>query len=929
MAHIPTWRRYARFFGADVRSDVDEELRFHLEEKTRDLIASGLAPDAARAEAQRQFGDTAEVRQLCQALANSREKTLERRDYWTGWGQDVRYAARMLRKAPLISAVAILSIALGIGANTAIFTLLDQILFRTLPVPEPDRIVRVSTQGFYYGGSLGTGRELSWPIYSELRDRNQAFSGLFALFPFRPAVHAGGPAEVAEMTDGELVTGNYFRTLGVGAIRGRVIGDEDDRVPGGHSVAVISYAYWQRRFGSDPGIIGRSLSISNQPMTIIGVLEPGFDGMNLANASQVFVPLMMEGLMIPPNPRMTEGGLRWLKAYARLKPGISPEQAEAGLAPLYRTLREQDLADARFSRASATVKRRYLNENQIDITPASEGYTPMRGQLQRPLWMLMAIVAGVLLIACANVANLLLARGASRQREVALRLSLGATRGRIVRQLLVESVMLSAAGGLAGLLLAVAGARVLVGFLTDPQNVSSISATPDVRVLMFTGFIAMATGLLFGLVPAFQSTKPELAPTLKDQAGSVVGGGHVRVRKALVVSQVALSLLLLIGAGLFLRSLNGLMTLDLGFKREHLLTFGADPLVVGYRGVRAKQYAMDLLSKVRATPGVEAAGFARLGLLWGGAWGNSITVEGYQAKEDELVGSRLNSVSPGYFEAMGIPLLMGRDFTDADFRVHGPGEASDDRDEGYRVAIVTEAFVKRYITGHPIGRHIGMGNDPGQATRIEIVGVVKDSTYTWPGEERAWQIYFPFLESRDPSAAWFYVRTAQDPEAMLQTMRLTMRDLNPNVPPLQLRTMETQVRRSLVNQRLTTGLSLVFSLLATLLAMVGLYGVMAYGVTRRTREIGVRMALGAVTRRVVWLILREALILIAFGVALALPATWWLSRYVQSELHGVTATDPLTVVVAVAALTAVAMTAGMIPAMRAARIDPLTALRQD
>jgi predicted permease len=929
MSRTPAWRRYARFFGVDVRSDVDEELRFHLEEKTRDLIAGGLAPDAARAEAQRQFGDTAEVRQLCQTLGASRERSLARRDYWSGWAHDVRYAGRMLRKTPLVSTVAILSIALGIGANTAIFTLLDQILFRKLPVLEPDRIVRVSTEGFYYGASIGDGRELSYPIYMELRDRNQAFSGLFAMLPFRPAVHTGGRSETAEMTDGELVTGNYFRSLGIGAIRGRVIGEEDDRVPGGHSVVVISYAYWQRRFGGDPNIVGRALSISNQPMTIVGVLEPGFDGMNLADSSQLFVPVMMEGLMVPPTPKIPERGLRWLKVYARLKPGITPEQAEASLAPLYRTLREQEVTEVRFSRASTNTKQRFLKENQIDITPASEGYTPMRGQLQRPLWVLMAIVAGVLLIACANVANLLLARGAARQREVALRLSLGATRGRIVRQLLVESLMLAAVGAVAGLLLATAGARVLVGFLTDPENVSAISATPDLRVLLFTGTIAVMTGLLFGIIPAFQSTKLELSATLKDSAGSVAGGGHVRLRKALVVSQVALSLLLLIGAGLFLRSLNGLMTLDLGFKREHLLTFGADASFVGYSGPQVKQYAMDLLAKVRATPGVEAAGFARLGVLWGGAWGNSMTVEGYQPKQDERVGSRLNSVSPGYFQAMGIPLLMGRDFTEADSRVDGKGEATDDRDEGYRVAIVSESFAKRFITGHPIGRHIGMGDDPGTPTRIEIVGVVKDSVYTWPGEDLTWQIYFPFLESYDPTSAWYYVRTAQDPESMLQTMRRTMQALNANVPPMELRTLETQVRRSLVNERLMTGLSMVFGLLATLLAMVGLYGVMAYGVARRTREIGVRMALGAVAARVVWLIMREALTLLVCGVAIALPAAWWLSRYVRSELHNVTPTDPATIVAAVAALAVVAMVAGMIPATRAARIDPLRALRQD
>jgi predicted permease len=929
MAHIPAWRRYARFFGVDVTSDVDDELRFHLEEKTRDLVERGFAPEHARAEALRQFGEVVEVRRLCEAWGHTRQRTVERRHYWTGWWQDLRYAARTLRKTPLVTAVALLSIALGIGANTAIFTLLDQMLLRKLPVVDPDRLVRVYTQGFYYGSTNGTGRELSYPLYLDLRASTssaQVLAGIFGLFPFGAAVSGGDRAAMAQ---GELVTGTYFPTLGIGAIRGRVIGPDDDRVPGGHSVAVISYAYWQRRFAGDPEVVGRTLTISNHPLTLIGVLEPGFDGMNLATATEVFVPVTMEAQMMPTAKRLADRGLRWLKVYARLKPGVTPEQVKVSIEPFYRALREQELNDVRFARASAATKQRFVNDNHIDVVTASEGYTPMRGRLQRPLWMLMAIVCGVLLIACANVANLLLARGASRQREVALRLSLGATRGRIVRTMLVESLMLAIVGGLGGLLLAIAGVQLLIGFFVDPDSITLIRATPDLRILAFTSTVALLTGLLFGIVPAFQSTRPALAPTLKDQAGSVLGGGHVRVRKALVISQVTLSLLLLIAAGLFIRSLNGLMTIDLGFRRERLLTFAADPTLVGYKGARAKQYAMDLLAKLRATPGVNAAGFARIGLLWRGAWGSSIAVEGYRPKEDEEIGARLNAVSPGYFEAMGIPLLRGRDFHEGDFRVPGQADQTDAADEGYRVAIASESFVKRYIQGEPIGRHIGFGPDPGTPTRIEIVGVVKDSTYTSPDEERQWQLYFPFLESADASSASFYVRTAQDPESMLQAVRRVVQQIDPNVPPLVLRSMDVQLKRSLVNQRMVTGLSTVFSLLATLLAMVGLYAVMAYSVTRRTREIGVRMALGALALRVVWLIMREALTLIAIGVAVALPAAWWLGRYVQSELYGITATEPTTIGVAVLGLTLVAAVAGLIPAMRAARINPICALRHE
>ncbi|MPZ17604.1 MAG: FtsX-like permease family protein [Luteitalea sp.] len=927
MGEKPAWRRYARFFGADVASDVDEELRFHLDEKTRDLIDSGLTPEAARAEALRQFGEVAEMGRLCQALGQSRERTIERRHAWTGWGRDLQYAVRTLRKAPIVTAVAVLSIALGIGANTAVFTLLDQVLLRKLPVDAPDRIVRVHGEGYYYGSTMGSGRELSYPLYLDFRNHNQVFSGIFGLCPFNAAVSAG---ERAEMTPGELVTGTYFSTLGVGAIRGRVIGPDDDRVPGGHAVVVISHAYWQRRFGADPYIVGRTLTISNHPMTIIGVVEPGFNGMNIAAGTQVFVPVTMTAEMfadVGPS-RLEDRGLRWLNVFARLKRGVTPEQARASLAPFYRSILQTEVNDERFARATDTTKRRFVNDNHIAVTLSPGGHTPVRREMQRPLWILMAIVCGVLLIACANVANLLLARGASRQREVAIRLSLGATRGCIVRQLLVESLMLAIAGGLAGLLLATVGVQLAIGFFVNPESVTLIKASPDLRVLSFTGTVTVLTGLLFGLVPAFQATTPALAPTLKDQAGSVLGGGHVRLRKALVASQVALSLLLLIGAGLFIRSLNGLMTLDLGFETGRLLTFGANPRLAGYEDTRVKHYAIELLAKVRATPGVSAAGFAQVALLRNGWWGSSIAVEGYQATEDQGIGSRCNAVSPGYFEAMGIPLLMGRDFNEGDFRVAEPAGETAEQEE-YRVVIASESFVKQYIQGNPIGRHIGFGADPGTPTPIEIVGVVKDSTYASPAEERQGQLYFPFLESRHPRTAWFYVRTAQDPGSMLAAMRRVMQEIDPNVPPLAMRTVDNDLKRSLVNQRLVTGLSTVFGLSATLLAVVGLYGVMAYSVTRRTREIGIRMARGARATRAAWLIMREAMMLVAIGVGVALPAVWWLSRYVQSELYGVAPTDPMAIGVAVLGLTVVAAAAGLIPALRAARINPIRALRHE
>ena len=678
MARTPAWRRYARFFGVDVRRDVDDELRFHIDAKTQALIDGGLSPDAARAEALRQFGALSDVRALCESLGTAGVRRGERRLLLTGWGQDLRYALRTLRRTPLVSCVAILSIALGVGANTAIFTLLDQVLLRLLPVPDPARVVRVQTEGFYYGSTNGTGRELPYPMFTALRDHQQVFDGMLAYFPIGAAVREEGGTASAEMTPAALVSGDYFATLQVQAGRGRLLTPQDDR-PGAAPVAVITHRYWQRRFAGDAGVLGHTLLVGTQPVTIVGVVAPGFDGMNLASATELFVPLALDGPMQSGASRLERQGLRWLKVYARLKPGVTERAATASLAPFYRALRERDLDDVRFARAAAEVKRRYLDENQLQVVPGGGGLTPMRNQMRSPLVVLMAIVGGVLLIACANVANLQLARGAARQREVALRLSLGATRARVVRQLLVESLLLAGIGAAAGVVLAAGGVQVLLALLIDPDSPSLLVATPNLRVLGFTALIAGAAGLLFGLAPALQSTRPALAPTLKDQAGTVAGGAGVRIRKALVISQVALSLLLLVGAGLFIRSFQRLMAADLGFRTEQIVTFGADPTPIGYRGHRVKQFAIDLLARVRATPGVASAGVARVSLLAGGAWYEGFAVEGRPIRTDDGVDSRVNAVTPGYFDTMRVPLRMGRDFRDTDYSRRGAGR------EGRRV----------------------------------------------------------------------------------------------------------------------------------------------------------------------------------------------------------------------------------------------------
>jgi len=549
----------------------------------------------------------------------------------------------------------------------------------------------------------------------------------------------------------------------------------------------------------------------------------------------------------------------------------------------------------------------------------------MRRALTTPLWVLMATAAGVLLIACANVANLLLARGAARQREIAVRLALGATRSRIAGQLLVESLLLALAGGAAGVAIAAVGAPAVLAFFVSPDAPAPISTAPDWRVLAFTFAISTLTGILFGMAPAIQSTRPAVAPTLKDQAGSVLGG-RARLRKVLVASQIAISLMLLIGAALFTRTLGNLLAVDIGFDSSRVISFGIDPTLNGYDAPRTRQFTKALLAKLDATAGVESAGIASMRILEGNQWTTSITVEGYQAKTNESSSQWANSISPGYFQTMGIPLLAGRDFTERDERLAPPAQGERD----FRVAIVNERFAKHYFGNETaVGRRIGQGGNPNTPTPIEIVGVVRDSKYTDVRDDVQRQVFFPYLESSQPSGYTVYLRTRQPADRMFEVVRQAMREIDPNLPVYGTRTLQRQVAQSLSRERLVSAMTATFGTLATLLAVVGLYGVMSYTVSRRTREIGVRVALGASAGTIRWLVIREVLVIAAAGVALGLPAAWWLARYVSSQLYGVQPTDPITFVGATALLTVVAGLAGLVPSGRAAKLDPTTALRAE
>jgi len=834
---------------------------------------------------------------------------------------DFRLASRTLWKAPLFTTLTVVSLALGIGANTTIFTLLDQVVLRKLPVERPDELVQVQIHGSFHGNSWGDGSELSYPMYLEFRQSNAAFSGMFARFEW--PMHIGTTRGI-ERVSGELVSGTYFPTLGVRAALGRLLTPADDRVPGGHSVAVLSHGYWKARFASDPTIVGQKLTVNSHPFTVIGVAAEGFSGIDVGSATQVFVPMMMKAQMTPGWNFLDDRRGRFARVFARLRPGMTAEGAQSLLQPSYKAQRAEELKAPFFANASDFSKREF-QQATLQIVPAARGHSETRSNLNDPLWTLMAIVIGVLLIAGANVAGLLLARGVARQRDMAIRLALGGTRYRIIRQLMAESVVLALGGAVLGLVLATWGTSLLLTLFVDSESAVSVNASPDARILAFNFALALAAGLVFGLVPAWQTTRPELAPTLKEQSGSVVSGGSVRLRKAIVVVQVALSLLLLIGAGLFVRSLSNLLAQDPGFNADSLVAFNVEPSLNGYESDKTKRFAGALLERLKASPGVTAAGVSNIPILNGGSWNSTVMIDGRAARPGEPVIAYNNLVMPGYFSTLGIPLLRGRDFTEHD-AYWGPSVEG----RTFSVAIANRKFVEQYLgTSDPIGRRVGFGGEPGTPTPIQIVGVVGTSKYVGIRDEAEPQLFFPVLQQDGPRSFAFYVRTAQTPTAMFDTVRRTMRELDADLPIFGLSTMEERVQRSVTNERVIAGLSSVLGVLASLLAVVGLYGVMAYTVTRRTREIGIRMALGAQGRAVAWLFVRESAILVGLGFLVAVPSAWALGRYVESLLYGLKPADPWTMLAAMIALAVIAAAGSLVPARRAARINPLTALREE
>lgn len=832
------------------------------------------------------------------------------------FASDFRFALRTFRRSPLFTAVAVLSLALGIGANTAMFTLIDQLMLRLLPVRDPEQLVMLWTTGPHLGNNRGS-RAASYPMYQDFQAKAPAFSHVFCRYLNPVSISFDGRTE---RVNAELVSGNYFDALGVRPALGRVFTPEqDDRLYKGHPSVVLSYDYWATRFASDPAIVGRKMLVNNYPMEVVGVSVPGFTGLDPSRSPQIRVPIQMKPVITPGWDSIGDRRSQWIQMFARMKPGYSVASATASLQPLLKQILAEELTQEQLRDVSAYNRDRFL-QRIVKAEPAAAGYSELRQSYATALIVLMCMVGLVLLIACSNVANLLIARAVSRQKEIAVRLSVGASSRQLLRQLLLEALMLSVTGGVFGVVLAVWTTRALLRFLPSDTTTIMLRAEPDWRILAFSAGLVLVTTVVFGLVPSIQALRVDLWNTLKDAGGAVAGHARsARLRKGLVVAQVALSFLLLCGAGLFVQSLTNLRNVNSGFHDlENLVTFQVDPALNGYDLPRLQAFYRNLLESIRATPGVNSASYASVPLLHGSEWDSSMSVEGHQAKDGEDIQAYMNSIAPSYWQTMGIPMIEGRDF--------------DDRDRGdkFRVAIVNRQFAEHFFGKRSaVGRHIGFGGGPKTKLDIEIVGVVENSLYEGPRQGVRRQVFVSGMQSSFPGSVAFYVRTTTESRSLFSTLRQQVARLDGAMPIYEMKTLESQLDETLGTERLIAALSAAFGILATALAAIGLYGVMAFVVAQRTKEIGLRMALGAQQRSVQWLVLREVLILLGVGLAVALPTALLLSRYVSSQLFGVQPADLSTAATALALLSLVAAGAGFVPARRASGIDPMIALRYE
>lgn len=834
--------------------------------------------------------------------------------------QDIRYGIRMLLKKPGFTLVAILSLALGIGANTAIFSLVDAVLIRSLPVQEPDQLVlfgKGKDVGMTNGFPDQSWDLFSYSFYRQAQQRTDVFSGVASLLSLTWTVHgfvnANGPGSDIEQLQVQLVSGTYFPVLGVNAGLGRVLTDADDQTPGGHPVVVVSHAWWQQRLGGDPAAVGKTITIDDVAYTIVGVAPKEFFGTTVGTQPDIWMPLSMEKQLPPMHwETRTHDEFQSLYVIGRLQPRVPAEQASGVVNLLFK----QSL-QARAGAQPTAERIQDIQKASVELTPVSRGLSSLRDQFSLSLKVLMGVVALVLLIASANVANLLLAHGAARSREFAVRMAVGAGRMRLVRQLFTESALLALLGGMAGVALSWWGSRLLLVMASDGPQALPLVVTPNLRVLGFTIGVSVLCAIIFGITPALRASRTEPNTSLKAGKSTTLSPLRNPLGKAFVVAQVALSLLLLVGAGLFVRTLINLQSIPSGFNQDNALLFQIDTSATGYKGddPRMPGLLREVEDKVRTVPGVQGASFA-FTTFNQGFW----TCPAFTREDNIPSGQsrtlRNNIVGQDFFSVMGIPVLAGRGF--------GPNDTEKSR----KVAVISESMAKKFFpSGNAVGKHFGI--DGAESTeKIEVIGVVKDAKYGTLTEEFRPMAFYPHSQSPD-ALGNFVVRVSGPPSSVVPQIRQTIRQINRNLPIDDVVTLSDHIGRSLVQQKLVARLASFFGLLALLLACVGLYGVMSYGVARRTNEIGIRMALGARSRSVLWLVLREALTLVLIGLVIGVLVSLAVTKTAATLLYELKPNDPLTIALATLLLAAVAALAGYLPARRAAKVEPMTALREE
>jgi predicted permease len=894
--NLVPWRRRR------MDQDLGRELRHHIELRVKDLTRSGLSEVEARRQAALEFGRIAHVQE-------------DVRDTWIWrWaddlGRDVRYGSRALLRSPVFTVTAVLSLALGIGANAGIFSLIDQVLLRLLPVKEAERLVRLDWSGNPVSAQWGSGSLLSYPLCRDLQKQTRFFDGVFCRHPTNVNFSTG---EQHDPIRAEIISGSYFPVLGVRPELGRLIDQSDDVNRDAHPVVVLSYTYWKHNLGGAPDVVGRKVLINNYPMTVIGVAPASFRGIDVAEVPALWVPAMMKRIVTPEFDRLFDRRAFWMHVFGRLKPGVTAEQAKVGLQPWFKVNLESETQLESFPSLTSDQRRSFL-ASALDVVPGVRGSSNLRAAMEKPLLLLMGGTLLLLLLASLNVAGLLLARGAARSREVATRLALGASRGRITRQLLVESTMITLGGGLLGLVAAPVVSRALISLLSQDADLSSRINRNGILLALV---VSIVVGGLCALAPALQTGRIPLIGALKDRSHIATAGG-VRLRKALVIGQMAFTLILLIGAGLFVQTLERLRDKGPGFASSSLLMFRVDPPSIGYSEQDAERAMRNVLRSVQELPGLESAAVANAHMLGGGGSSSVFSIQ----FGERIVTNRVHymRVGPGFFATLGTQLVAGRDFNESDVRKPNTPATR------YHSAIVNERLARRYFGERsPIGHRLGFGNRPSTTTDIEIIGVVRDFSRLSLREETE-MAFFPFWAS-DAGDGTFYVRMRGRPEAAFRSIREAVARVDRSLPVLRLTTFDDQMEVSLRGERMLATLSIGFGVIALLLSVVGLYGVMSFVVTHRTQEIGVRRALGATRIGAVWLIIRDALFMIGAGTAIALPVMWALTRLVEAHLFGVRAVDGPTVAVASCLLALVALGAAMLPAWRAGSVSPTQAMR--